>query len=97
MNRVNNCMRNEPRKHHVNYEQDDRRLRIGQDVVVCWNANGYSYEALAQIIALTHLQTKVVLLSAAGGDDRYRVGHRLTIPGYANRSEWSSRQCDYVS
>ena len=93
MNRTANRKPYEPRKHHLNYEQDDRRLQISQDVVVCWSANGYSYEALAQVVALTSLQITVVLLSAAGGDDRYRVGHQLTIPRYANRSEWSSRRC----
>ena len=82
----------EPRKHHLNFEQDDQRLRIGQDVLFCWSANGYSYEALAQVVGLSRLQITVVLLTAAGGDNRFRKGTRIQIPRYANSPEWSPRK-----
>ena len=72
-----------PMKANFCYEQEDRRLQAGQEVVVCWRANGYAHHVLAQVVALTRLQVTVVLFSAPGGEDRYRAGDQLTIPRYA--------------
>lgn len=86
-----------PMKANFCYEQEDRRLQAGQEVVVCWRANGYAHHVLAQVVALTRLQVTVVLFSAPGGEDRYRAGDQLTIPRYANRSEWSSSRSVRIS
>lgn len=71
----------------------DQQLELGEEVLVRWNADGYSYTGHALVTELKRSSVKVSLLHKVGPHGRYPIGKQLEFPRFCDQTRWSPRNC----
>lgn len=75
------------------FNQFDRHLSTGMEVLAYWTRNGFTHHGHAVITQLKRDRVIVRLRQAVGHMGEYPVGKQLEIPRFTDQTRWSTRNC----
>ncbi len=77
----------------VDFQGEDRQLKVGKDVKVFWCKDGFYYQGEGVIVQLSRGEVAVRLQKRVAWSDDFRAGQLVRVPRVSDSRRWSARNC----